>query len=167
MTKYTLIPTDKIIIKDGISENFDDNSFWSNYSNIHAIQIDTNDTSEKENLDGSISSVTQDEITTIENKYNSVKSTRETTEATNRNAFKNSWSRIRFERDQILRDTDKYLISDYPITSNNKTLIQNYRTALRNLPNTFSNEEPKNITIDNNGNVLINGTQVIPKPEVL
>ena len=37
----------------------------------------------------------------------------------------------RIERNRLLNETDKYLISDYPITSNNLILIKQYRQELR------------------------------------
>ena len=37
----------------------------------------------------------------------------------------------RLERNRLLNETDKYLISDYPITSNNLILIKQYRQELR------------------------------------
>ena len=38
---------------------------------------------------------------------------------------------LRNQRNQLLKDTDKYLIPDYPITSNNLILIKEYRQNLR------------------------------------
>ena len=38
----------------------------------------------------------------------------------------------RIERNKLLSESDKYLLSDYPITSNNLILIQQYRQQLRN-----------------------------------
>ena len=35
-------------------------------------------------------------------------------------------------RDQLLAYSDKYLLSDYPITSSNLILIKDYRQQLRN-----------------------------------
>jgi len=37
----------------------------------------------------------------------------------------------RIERNKLLNETDKYLISDYPITSNNLIEIKDYRQSLR------------------------------------
>ena len=37
----------------------------------------------------------------------------------------------RIERNKLLNETDKYLISDYPFTSNNLILIKQYRQELR------------------------------------
>ena len=39
---------------------------------------------------------------------------------------------IRQERNKNLAETDKYLLSDYPISSSNLELIKQYRTDLRN-----------------------------------
>ena len=41
----------------------------------------------------------------------------------------------RAERDQLLQQSDKYLISDYPISSSNLELIKQYRQDLRNYMN--------------------------------
>ena len=37
----------------------------------------------------------------------------------------------RIERNRLLNETDKYLLPDYPITSNNLVLIKQYRQDLR------------------------------------
>ena len=44
-------------------------------------------------------------------------------------------SLIRIERNKLLNESDKYLIEDYPITSDNKVLIKDYREQLRNYMN--------------------------------
>ena len=36
------------------------------------------------------------------------------------------------QRDKLLIESDKYVLQDYPITLENKTLILNYREDLRN-----------------------------------
>ena len=36
------------------------------------------------------------------------------------------------QRDKLLIESDKYVLADYPITLENKTLILNYREDLRN-----------------------------------
>jgi len=41
----------------------------------------------------------------------------------------------RAERDQLLQQSDKYLLSDYPISSSNLELIKQYRQDLRNYMN--------------------------------
>jgi hypothetical protein len=37
----------------------------------------------------------------------------------------------RYERNKLLDDSDKYLLPDYPITSNNLELVKQYRQQLR------------------------------------
>ena len=41
----------------------------------------------------------------------------------------------------LLRDSDKYLISDYPITPENLILMKNYRQALRDYMNSSNINE--------------------------
>lgn len=38
---------------------------------------------------------------------------------------------LRNQRNQLLAETDKYVLPDYPITSENLQLIKQYRQALR------------------------------------
>ena len=45
-----------------------------------------------------------------------------------------AWALLRAVRDQKLLETDKYMLSDYPISSGNKTAMEVYRNALRDLP---------------------------------
>lgn len=166
MTKITAVPEDKIIIKDGAVETVNDDNFWANYSGVHAIQIDTNGTSWIENKNAANSTPTQTQIDTLSNKFDSAKSERETAEQTKADNILNSWDRVRQDRGTWITLTDKYLISDYPISDSNRTLIETYRTSLRNLPDTYSDEQPRNITFDNNGNVSVNGTKVITFPSI-
>lgn len=41
---------------------------------------------------------------------------------------------LRRERNVLLSETDKYLLEDYPITNEQKTLLKKYRKDLRDLP---------------------------------
>ena len=50
-----------------------------------------------------------------------------------------AWQALRMERDKRLADTDRYMLSDFPISSGNKALIEAYREALRDLPSHVSN----------------------------
>ena len=159
--KITAIPVDNFITKDGVHYfTSNDDTFWNSYSTVHAFQIDTDGTSNVELTDGTNRQPTQNEITALENKWNTL-NTAETDRIT---AYNNSWDRVRIERVGELSKTDKYMISDYPITAEKRTEFQNYRTSLRDLPSTYSSEQPSNITFDENGNVSVNGTQVITKP---
>jgi hypothetical protein len=45
-----------------------------------------------------------------------------------------AWSALRTQRDALLAETDKYMLTDYPISSGNKTAMETYRNALRDLP---------------------------------
>lgn len=45
-----------------------------------------------------------------------------------------AWDSLRSMRDNKLAETDKYMLADFPISSGNKTLIEAYREALRDLP---------------------------------
>ena len=80
--------------------------------------------------------------------------------------FLNSWDRVRQERDAFLSHSDKYLLSDYPITDANKTKIVTYRQSLRDIPSKYSGEQPKNITFATNGNVSVSSSVVITKPSL-
>jgi len=162
--KISVVVDDKIIVKDGLVETVNDDAFWSTYSAVHAFQIDTDGESITENKDGTQATTTQSIITELSNKFDSTKTARETAEQTTLDNYLNSWERVRAERDNLLKDTDKYLLSDYPITDSNKTSIETYRTSLRNIPTTYSDEEPRNITFADNGNVSVDGSVVITMP---
>lgn len=41
---------------------------------------------------------------------------------------------IRQERDELLKNTDKYMIPDYPISEDKLTIIKTYRQELRDIP---------------------------------
>ncbi len=41
---------------------------------------------------------------------------------------------LRSQRDMLLKESDKYMMSDYPISNDNKALVLAYRQALRDLP---------------------------------
>ncbi len=45
-----------------------------------------------------------------------------------------AWANLRAERDSRLQATDKYMLSDYPISPSDKLLVEEYRSALRDLP---------------------------------
>ena len=161
----TFIPQDKIIIKDKVAEKITDQSFLDNYADIKCFQIDTNGNSWKENNNRVIENLSQSEIDTISNKFESEKQQRETLEQQQLDSFNNSWDRVRLERDNLLQVTDVYMISDYPITQAKRTEFETYRTSLRNLTTTYSETEPRNITFES-GNVLVSETTVITKPSL-
>lgn len=162
----SVIVDDKVIVKDNVVEFVNDDSFWSNYSTIHAIQINTNGESITENKDGTQETTSQSIIDIFSNKFDTAKQARETEEQTTLNNYINSWERVRAERDNLLKETDKYILSDFPISDSNKTSIETYRTSLRNIPTTYSDEEPRNITFNSNGNVSVNDAIVITMPSL-
>ena len=41
---------------------------------------------------------------------------------------------IRVERDHLLKDSDRYLLEDYPLSKEKKEAVLQYRQALRDLP---------------------------------
>ena len=67
----TFIPQDKIILKDNIAEYINDETFLSNYADIRCYQIDTNGNSWLETNNRVIQNLTQEQIDTISNKFES------------------------------------------------------------------------------------------------
>ena len=159
----TFIPQDKIILKDKIAEYITDENFLSNYADIRCYQIDTNGNSWLETNNRVTQNLTQEQIDIISNKFDSEKQKRIQLEQEKSNAYQNSWERVRSQRDELLKETDVYLISDYPISNEKKIELQNYRMSLRNIPETYSSTQPSQITFEN-GNVLINNNITIGKP---
>jgi hypothetical protein len=159
----TFIPQDKIILKDKVPEYITDENFLSNYSDIRCYQIDTNGKSWKETNNRVISEITQEEINILSNKFDSEKQQRETLEQEQLDSYNNSWERVRSQRDELLKETDLYMVLDYPITEAKRTEFQTYRTSLRNIPEIYSSTQPSQITFEN-GNVLINNNITITKP---
>jgi hypothetical protein len=49
---------------------------------------------------------------------------------------------LRNKRNQLLTNTDKYMLSDYPITDERKNEWKTYRQALRDLPKTIDINNP-------------------------
>jgi hypothetical protein len=161
----TFIPQDKIILKDKVSEYITDENFLSNYADIRCYQINTNGNSWKEDNNRVTENISETEINIISNKFDSEKQKRETLEQEQLEAYNNSWERVRAERNNLLEDTDIYMVLDYPITEAKRTEFQTYRTLLRNIPTTYSEIQPRNITFES-GNVLVNETIVITKPSL-
>ena len=162
--KITAVVNDKILIKNGDGLVINEDAFWSNYSTIHAFQIDTENTSDVELKDGTHREPTQTEIDALSNKFDIVKTEVETQRVNDENAYLNSWERIRTLRDFWLNKTDWTILPDSPLSETQKTNYRTYRTNLRNIPTTYSDEQPRDIEFDNDGNVSLNNTTVISKP---
>lgn len=175
MAKYIMITDDRMILKDGETlefnvENSDgtiterETAFWGNYTSVHAYQIDTDGTSDIEFKDGTHATPTQAQIDAVVNKYASFKTTRDNEIETANNNFFNSWPRVRAQRDSWLQITDKYVVADSPLSDSDLTSIKSYRTSLRNIPSTYSDEDPGDITFNDDGDVSLDGTEVISYP---
>ena len=52
-----------------------------------------------------------------------------------------TWDRIREERMSHLRQTDKYMMTDYPLTEEQSEELLQYRSTLRDLPETYDTPE--------------------------
>ena len=76
----SVIVDDKTIIKDGVPEIVNDDSFWSDYSKVHAIQINTDGESITENKDNTQTKTTKSIIDAISKKFDDTKTAREQAE---------------------------------------------------------------------------------------
>lgn len=48
-----------------------------------------------------------------------------------------TWILLRAKRNKLLEQTDKYMLSDFPITTQKRTHYKNYRAYLRDLPKLY------------------------------
>lgn len=163
MTHYSLIVSDKMIVKDGVGYQIPSDDTWINdYSDIHAIQV--NDSSgEVEPVSGENRTATSTEIKAVKDKWTALKTAHDKAIADAETAYLNSWDRIRKERTELLKDTDWTVMPDSPLSSEKKQEYTTYRSNLRNIPQTYSSKNASDITFDN-GNVSVSGSQVIGKP---
>ena len=159
MTHYALIVPDKTIVKDGVGYTIPSDDTWINdYSDIHAIQV--NDSKgEVEPVSGENRTATATEIKAIKDKWTALKTAHD---KEIEDAF-NSWDRVRGERTSLLIDTDWTVMTDSPLASDKQQEYKTYRTNLRNIPQTYSSNDAKDVTFDN-GDVLIGGDKKISKP---
>jgi len=49
------------------------------------------------------------------------------------------WERLRVERNKLLGSTDKTMLPDFPLTSNEKKVYREYRQYLRDVPLSYDN----------------------------
>ena len=161
MTHYTLIVPDKTVIKDGTAYQIPSNDTWINdFSGIHAIQI-SDSSGEVEPVSGEPSTATSTQIKSIQNKWAELKAADDKAIED----YNNSWDRVRAERNSLLFSTDWTVIPDSALTSEKQEEFKKYRTDLRNLPQTYSSNSPKDITVEN-GDVSVGGTKKITKPSL-
>ena len=67
-----------------------------------------------------------------------IKVSGKTKEQVNSEKIKNEWTKIRRERDRLLKETDYLIMPDYPISQENKQLIEQYRNELRAIPQNYT-----------------------------
>jgi len=163
--KITFIPQDKIILKNDIPEIINDVAFLNNYSNIRCYQINTEGKSWIETKDRQTLPVSEQDINLISNKFDTEKQNRIQLQQEQLIAYKNTWERVRAERDELLEKTDLYMISDYPINEDKRNEFKNYRSNLRDITDTYSSNEPSTITF-NEGSVLINSAIIMEYPQL-
>jgi hypothetical protein len=168
--KITAIVPDKAIFKNGVKYYELDNSFWTQFSGVHAFRIDTENTSYAEMPDCTKTSVTQSQIDTLHNKWTELKTAADNNAAAEQakiDTYNASWERVRNQRNNLLLESDACMISDYPINEEKRNEFVTYRSSLRNIPETYSSEDPSNIVInDETGEVKVNGATVITKPSL-
>ena len=51
------------------------------------------------------------------------------------------WQDVRNKRDAMLRDSDRVMLSDYPIHEVGRTEYENYRQELRDIPESFASAD--------------------------
>ena len=56
--------------------------------------------------------------------------------------------RARNIRNELLNRTDRYILSDYPISDEQQMIIKNYRQELRDFINKFEDEILKGVIVD-------------------
>lgn len=150
MFRITIVPADKLIIVDGVALHFD----FPAPQNLHAIQWDGQqghmeweddfnwplpaaDTTAFEDEVAPYVALWQAEKERLELE-SAARATEEAEAEAARLAEYNSAAaraiRLRTARDARLAATDKYLLSDYPISTEDREKIKAYRQALRDLP---------------------------------
>ena len=161
MTHYAFVPSDKTIVKDGFGYIIPSDDTWLNdYSSIHAIQI-YDSSGEVETVSGENRSATAEEIKAVKDKWTALKAVDDKAN----DDYNNSWDRVRTDRSFWLADTDWTVMPDSALTSEKQEEFKKYRSDLRNLPQTYSSNNPKDITIQD-GNVSVSGSQKITKPSL-
>jgi hypothetical protein len=169
--KVSIIVSDKTVVIDG--EGYTDmvsQSCWNDVpANIHAYQYNSENSSQSEieHNDGTPHSpCTLSDIQKFIDAHAAEKQNildRET-------AWINSWARVKADRDQYLRDSDWTQVEDSPLTAEKISEYTTYRQLLRDLPATYSAEQPKNITFYE-GDVMLTASDgsksiIVSKPVV-
>ena len=163
MTHYALIVPDRMLVKDGVGYEMPSDDTWINdYSDIHAIQIN-DDKGEVEPKSGDNRTAKSTEVKAVKDKWTALKTANDKAISDAETAWQNNWDRVRGERTALLFNTDWSVMSDSPLASDKQQEYKTYRTNLRNIPQTYSSNDAKDITFDN-GDVLVSGDKKITKP---
>ena len=163
MAHFSLIPIDRMIVKDGVGIEIPSDDTWLNdWSDIHAINV--NDSSgEVQPVSGDNRTATAEEIKAVKDKWNTMKAEMDKAIADRAEAWQNSWDRVRQERTDLLKDTDWTVMTDSPLSNDKKTEYLTYRSSLRNIPQTYSSNNAKDIIFDK-GDVSVSNSKKITKP---
>ena len=170
MTKYIILPSDKLVQINNSSKVFEDESLnWP--SNIQCWRFDTEtNTGEIEYVSNEIFN---EDITSISSEMQTIIDFAEENKAEeNRIAALpyyekpgyDSWDRVRRERNSFLKYLDKFLVAkDWPYP--NKTELLAFREALRNVPQTYNSSEPQNVRFTPELNIEVDGAVVNTLPD--
>lgn len=60
-----------------------------------------------------------------------------------------TWTLLRAKRNQLLEQTDKFMLSDFPLDTSQRTKYKEYRQYLRNLPKMYNDESIKVAKVKN------------------
>jgi len=169
--KVSVIVSDKTVVIDGEGyTNMETQPCWSSVpSNIHAYQYNSENSSQSEieyNDGTPHSPCTLSDIQKFIDAHAAQKQDILDQEA----AWFNSWERVKADRDQYLRDSDWTQVEDSPLNAEKVAEYATYRQSLRDLPATYSAEQPKNITFYE-GDVMLTANDgsksvIISKPVV-
>lgn len=137
-------------MKDTTTAEFS-NAFWLD-NNHTAFHVDVNLSSGEsypftyivdgsDDNDGVVSKLTKEAY--LNNKIE-IQSGRETTTSNESDFIVNKAEEVRSNRDQLLLETDFYMMLDYPISEEDRNIFKIYRQALRDI--TQQEGFPENVT---------------------
>ena len=145
MPRVTVVPADRLVIVDGQALTFDFNA----PERMHALQWDGkqghiewlgsgdepphNEPLAADSYEGQVApyvKMWEEEKARLEQAAAEAEAAR----LAEYNSEEARFERLRSERDQRLAATDYLLMSDYPLSDDQRTILQVYRQALRDLP---------------------------------
>lgn len=145
MSRVTVVPADRLVIVDGLALTFDFNA----PGRMHALQWDG--LQGHIEWDGSGHEPPRNELLTADSyadriapyvelwkeekaRLEQAAAEAEAARLAEYNSEEARFERLRSERDQRLAATDYLLMPDYPLSDDQRTILQVYRQALRDLP---------------------------------